>query len=98
MCWVRGVGLEAARRFPAVDARQGEVHQDDVGRERARQFNRLSAVGSFGDSEAADQQRLRVHFTGVVVVIDDEHERFHGGGHRRPKYAGGYVMVKHSCQ
>jgi hypothetical protein len=69
------VRLELARRLPAVHLRQREVHQDDVGQQRRRLLDGLHPVGGLGDPVAGELQVLGVHLPGVLVVLDDEHQR-----------------------
>ena len=45
MCFVAGIGLQLARRLPAVEDRHARVHQDDVGPQRERLIDGFAAVG-----------------------------------------------------
>jgi len=86
------VHLQAPGCFPAIHARQRQVHQDDVGKEFDRFLDRLETVRRFGDAISGKLQIRGVHFARILVVLDDKHERLNGlrhDGHRR-RHPPGY--------
>src|SRR5262249_54234228 len=68
------VGLEPPRRFPPVDHRHFEVHEDDVGPLGARHGAALLAIFRCYDLEVLPQLEPHLeHVDVVVVVFDVEH-------------------------
>ncbi len=68
----RGVGLDPARRFPAVDDRQAHVHEDDIGRGRGGQIDALLAIDGDDDFVAPPREAAREHVAVHFVVFDEE--------------------------
>ena len=75
------VALQPSRRFPPVDERHRQIHQDQIGLQLLRLFDRLNAILRLGHAKTAELQVLTVHFTSVREIVDDEHERFIFFGH-----------------
>jgi len=69
------VRLQAARRLPAVDARQREVHHDEVRQERERLLERLVAVVGLLYAQPGEGEELGVHLPIVREVVDEEDHR-----------------------
>ena len=68
------VVLQAPGGLPAVDARQREVHQDDVGQQLERLLQGLQPVGRGRHAEAAELQVLGEDLAAVIDVVDHQHE------------------------
>src|SRR5262249_23243968 len=58
--------------FIAVESRQTDVDQRDVGRQRGRRLDPRRAVGGLVNVVAGKRQLDPQHLAGVVVVLDDQ--------------------------
>jgi hypothetical protein len=67
--------LEPARCLPPVHPRQSQIHEDDIRHQLNCLLYGFDAVGRLGDAVAGERQVGRVHLAGVLIVLDDEHER-----------------------
>ena len=74
MCFVTGIGLERARRLPAVEDRHARVHQDDVGLQRLGLFDRFAAVGRRLDAEPGELEVVAIELARVLEVLREEDE------------------------
>ena len=66
------VGAQRARDLDAVELRQAEVEDHEVGRERAALLERGRAVGGRAHLVALHAQRALQRLGDVLVVLDDE--------------------------
>ena len=66
---------QAAGDLHAVELRQAEVEDHQVGDERARRVERRLAVERQPDLVALQAQRALEHLRDLLVVLDDEHAR-----------------------
>jgi hypothetical protein len=64
--------LETSRRLPAVDAREGEVHQDEVRDQIERLVERLVPVRGFFHAESGEPQVGGVHLPAIVEIVHHE--------------------------
>jgi hypothetical protein len=80
--------LEQAGGLPAVEHRQAEVGQDQVGQVLARGLDASSAVAGHQDLEAAPLEAVLEHADVVVVVLDVEDARHPEGLPAAPPHAG----------
>src|SRR5262249_10025672 len=67
-----GCSLEPARGFPAVDHREAQVHDDEIGLLGFRHLDPLCAVDRDQYGEAGARQPVPEHVDVVVVVLDVE--------------------------
>ena len=65
----RGVRLQLPRRFPAVDARQAEIHQDEIGQRRSGDRHRLLAVHGQQDPIASALETAGERVAARLVVL-----------------------------
>jgi hypothetical protein len=69
------VGLQSLRDFPAVDFRDGHVHQDEVRPRLRHHLQRLGAILGGDHAEPGELEDDRVDLEVVVVVLDEEYGR-----------------------
>jgi len=65
--------FELARRFPAVEHRQIQIHQNQVGTLGARHLDSLCAVDGEHHLKALARQPPRQHITIHLVVFNQEY-------------------------
>src|SRR5881296_1557549 len=70
--WRRRQRLEPARDLVAVEARQADIHQRDLGRLGAREVEPLGAVGGREDLVPVQLEERAERLAGVGVVFDEE--------------------------
>src|SRR5262249_11514461 len=88
----RGVGLDAARRLVAVEDRQLDVHQDEVGLVLLRHGDALLAVDRL-DQLVADAGQQVAHDLPVVLGVLDDKDAFHAASFAATALIG-TTMVK----
>src|SRR6185312_9874267 len=79
------IALEHLRRFPAVDHRNRNVHQDQIGLLCARLGDAFLAVQCLRDSIAEVLQNRGVHDSVVFVVFHEQHGFQSDAGHSCPR-------------
>ena len=84
------VRLELARRFPAVDAGQAHVHQDQRRRLRPGHGHALLAVDGDDHLVAPPRQAARQHVAVHLVVLDEQDL-----GHQAPRPRGARDAGRH---
>ena len=68
----RGIGLDAPRRLVAVEQRQLDVHQDEVGLLPRRRRQRRLAVMRLDHLVAGRAQQIAQDLPVVLVVLDHQ--------------------------
>src|SRR5688572_9807061 len=67
------IRLQDARGLPPVDQRNGDVHEDQVGRQLPRALDAFGARYRLGDLVSRVAQEARVYDPVVLVVFDEQH-------------------------
>src|SRR5262245_28350954 len=89
------IRLELARRFPAIDAWQRQVHQDAARLELAGFRNRFGTRSRLDRTEARLVQVLGVQLPSILVVVHDQHERTGTAVHLLVTVTGAAEWNKH---
>src|ERR1700687_1515388 len=89
------VGLQAARRFPSVHHREGQVHHDNVGAALERPLDGFRTAGGLYGFEARELEVLSVHLAGIVVVVYEQDPWFLVGTRQWRRWARIYHEVLH---
>jgi len=74
MCGARVV-FQTPRRFPPVQNREAEIHQDDVRRMLGRMRQRIGAIARLDHVEARQLELLRVHLAQLGLIFDEQNQR-----------------------
>ena len=74
-CLVSGIGLEQPRRFPAIDAGQRQIHQDQIGHAALRLVDGFAAIARGFDAKAGKLEVVPIHLAGIVEIFDDQNQR-----------------------
>src|SRR5215471_11065158 len=72
-----GIGLDTPRRLVAVEQRQLDIHEDQVGAARLRGCHRVLAVLGFDQVEARPGEEIMQDLSGVLLVFDHENAFLH---------------------
>src|SRR3984957_7738169 len=73
-----GIGLDAPRRLVAVEQRQLNVHENEIGALRLRRGNPRLAVAGFAHGVAGTDQQVAQDQPVVLLILDDENPLAHG--------------------
>ncbi|KFB68757.1 MAG: hypothetical protein CAPSK01_001611 [Candidatus Accumulibacter vicinus] len=66
------LSLDPLRGLQAIQFRHSPVHDDQIGSKTRRQFDRLDAVGSFGEDKAERTQELDQQLARIGIVIGNQ--------------------------
>src|SRR4029453_9515791 len=66
--------LEQSSRLPTVNARQRQVHQNQIWLQPPRLLDSLTAVAGCLGPKAAELQVVTIHFARIVEVFDHENQ------------------------
>src|SRR5215469_9339372 len=72
-----GIGLDTPRRLVAVEQRQLDIHEDQVGAARLRGCHRVLAVLGFDQVEAGPGEQIMQDPSVVLLVLDHENALLH---------------------
>jgi hypothetical protein len=69
------VAFQTTRGFPAVHARQAQIHQNHVGHAIGAVGDGLGTVSGLDDVEARKRQLLRIKTPQIRLIFDQQHQR-----------------------
>ena len=92
------VALQCLNELPSVSAREGQFRDEDVRMLFTRVMRGLRIVSRCDCLEAKRSKGLDVHFTGIVVAVNDEYHRPERDGTRVSAMHGETFRTSHLPQ